>query len=608
MSEGEKGRANKGNSRRPVLIPECDAPVDQPKAPPEAPAAASVPVALAAEAKSAAPAPAVTLGATLDDGDLNPQTASFNSQLTLMLRAAQRGYEIPDGLASCQTLAKEANESGLGALFVDEGWQPAAASSAVLYAALQACALEEVSRSPAAAASRAVDVLDIEGEGSSRVTALTQRLGASRTATDRNTGRDQAVKGLFGCPLRPQQDEMANYTTHVPDRITALHERLLLAGMRGEDPHATARYGANEPLTHVDAATFESNAWPRPVYCGSSQKKGLHIDVEKRQARPGLFKLQNPQLGLEVRPMLKSASTLLKWAFNCTHNGMWKAVPQYTTTPPNYTVALVVRDPVEHFASGVVEVMSRLLRSHCPEGPCNEERDTYQGGATLDKASQIATWLRFAVRELGTPTTPKRLDESRRRRVLTRLVRAAAMDTTCNLRYYASEHLISQTGLMVQGDRAEPHGPVRFFAIESIGGDLDGLLRSELMSLATPKNWKNPSAEDLARCLAKARGTTGAPKLSLKMASFFPEHLRLVGDGHEVLNGNEYGPRNSHNGGDELPSTAEVTEIARADATTMRLLYTTYAQDYACLPYKSDLARNGEPELSEMEEKMRDAR
>ena len=49
-------------------------------------------------------------------------------------------------------------------------------------------------------------------------------------------------------------------------------------------------------------------------------------------------------------------------------------------------------------------------------------------------------------------------------------------------------------------------------------------------------------------------------------------------------------------------------EIARADATTMRLLYTTYAQDYACLPYKSDLARNGEPELSEMEEKMRDAR
>jgi hypothetical protein len=40
----------------------------------------------------------------------------------------------------------------------------------------------------------------------------------------------------------------------------------------------------------------------------------------------------------------------------------------------------------------------------------------------------------------------------------------------------------------------------------------------------------------------------------------------------------------------------------------MRLLYTTYAQDYACLPYKSDLARNGEPELSEMEEKMRDAR
>ena len=92
------------------------------------------------------------------------------------------------------------------------------------------------------------------------------------------------------------------------------------------------------------------------------------------------------------------------------------------------------------------------------------------------------------------------------------------------------------------------------------------------------------------------------------MASFFPEHLRLVGDGHEVLNGNEYDARNSHNGGDELPSTAEVTEIVRADATTMRLLYTTYAQDYACLPYKSDLARNGEPELSEMEEKMRDAR
>ena len=80
-----------------------------------------MPVALAAEVKSAAPAPAVTLGATLGDGDLNPQTASFNSQLTLMLRAAQRGYEIPDGLASCQTLAKEANESGLGALFVDEG-------------------------------------------------------------------------------------------------------------------------------------------------------------------------------------------------------------------------------------------------------------------------------------------------------------------------------------------------------------------------------------------------------------------------------------------------------------------------------------------------------
>ena len=28
---------------------------------------------------------------------------------------------------------------------------------------------------------------------------------------------------------------------------------------------------------------------------------------------------------------------------------------------------------------------------------------------------------------------------------------------------------------------AEPHGPVRFFAIESIGGDLDGLLRSDVL-------------------------------------------------------------------------------------------------------------------------------
>ena len=266
---------------------------------------------------------------------------------------------------------------------------------------------------------------------------------------------------------------MANYTTHVPDRITALHERLLLAGMRGEDPHATARYGANEPLTHVTLPPSRATRGPGRVLRVLTEK-GLHIDVEKRQARPGLFKLQNPQLGLEV-PMLKSASTLLKWAFNCTHNGMWKAVPQPLRRPqlhggarrPRPRRALRLRRRGGDVAAAAQPLPRGAVQRGARHVPGRS--DARQGVADCDVAA-----LRGP--QLGTPTAPKRLDESRQRRAdEARARRGDGHDV---------QSAVLRVGAPDLADGADgpgrPRGahPVRFFAIESIGGDLDRLLRS----------------------------------------------------------------------------------------------------------------------------------
>merc|ERR1740117_756937 len=178
----------------------------------------------------------------------------------------------------------------------------------------------------------------------------------------------------------------------------------------------------------------------------------------------------------------------------CLQPGEWKEVQQNTRSPSNMTLLVLQRDPISRFASGVVELMERIFRQQCPEGPCNSERDKFEVKSVTANVKQATLWFPMA-KALFSNSSEEDFEPAS----LRRLVRAAALDASCNLNYYGSEHFASQTGLQLQGEM-KPGMQADFFDLDELGESIEQLLTSNFIKTVLGKS-KPPSKEDLETCL-----------------------------------------------------------------------------------------------------------
>tara|TARA_B110001452_G_scaffold108143_1_gene89682 strand:+ start:440 stop:3652 length:3213 start_codon:yes stop_codon:yes gene_type:complete len=518
------------------------------------------------------------------------QGALFEGRVSALLRAAWEGFKRKEG-AACSRLAEDGRSLGVFALFGDEGWQPLL-SDPSLFVGLQACALEEARRSG----------------------------GASQP---------RGVPTPFRCPTHPD-DVFARSSISSPPLAGQLNEELAvmrLSGMVPFDTEGSVHRGqtiqlpsdlpveARVPQQPVHSTFFETRAWPRPIACKESLEPRL--DIHKRQWRPTLFKLVNRELRLEFRPILKAGSTFFSQVIPCLPGGKWEQVRQTTPTPAGFTTVVVIRHPIDRWASALVEIMQRGLLGQCPHGRCDRENDFYD----RDTAARIANdtrWFRYAQSlfsrdwmpnlECDGHTAESRAQwlvsnrglnyEAAKRQVivefpsvfanaaepsaarardnnttlegsgdaaLEHLVRAAVLDTSCNLRYYGAEHLATQTHLMVQGQWEGKAPAVRTFQLEELSEDLSTLLQTAFVRLLVGGRGV-PSRPDVEACI-------------LERAARDPERRRAPLSLNELLHGSDAHANKN------VPRTSAIAKVARRDPAAMEMLCRIYAQDFACLQY-----------------------
>ena len=459
-----------------------------------------------------------------------PLVDAFAKPNDRMIELAQDGLHAAKTPA-CITLADDFKQDGEKALFADYG------------IGLQACALETAFERP--------------------------------DAFPPDVGDEQ----LFSCPLTSKK------AAQVSEEIRELHRNMLAAGYVRFDQPQLSRLDPL-PINMQGGGGHESRRWPRPGMCEHRPEDVL--DLQARITRPSLTKLINWKRGFEYRPMLKAGSTMMRRMLPCLQPGEWKEVQQNRHSPPNMTLLVLQRDPISRFASGVNELMERIFRQQCPEGPCNFERDRFVPKAATASVKKATLWYPLA-KKLFSGSAGKRDFEPAS---LRRLVRAAALDASCNLNYYGAEHFASQTGLQLQGE-TEAGMPARFFELDELGNSIEQLLKSDFIKTVLGKS-KPPSQEDLETCL----GSAGIANVQVMLTNMDRErrgHRRTangisrrrtaLADVPEMSMSN----MTNHHADVKLPSTAQLVAAVQADPATHLLLRAMYAQDFAC----NDVQREG---------------
>ena len=287
---------------------------------------------------------------------------------------------------------------------------------------------------------------------------------------------------LYSCPLRNEGRQEAS------SKLRLLHRTMLAAGyVRFDDP---ASERLDPEATDVQgAANHETRLWPRPQACTHRPKK--MIDLQHRLLNPRQTKLVNAKRGLEFRPVLKVGSTLMRHLLPCLQPGEWEEVPQNASVRPASTVLVLQRDPISKFAAALGEVMARVFLQRCPEGQCTYERDHYEEKRVKAEARETLWYA-----------TAKRIYEKQdfSHAKLVELVRDAALDASCDLRYYASDHFASQSGLQLQG-ALQNDTKVRLFDLESLGSSLEDLLASDMVEIVLGGPAPAGALPDLQMCI-----------------------------------------------------------------------------------------------------------
>ena len=154
-----------------------------------------------------------------------------------------------------------------------------------------------------------------------------------------------------------------------------------------------------------------------------------------------------------------AAPTWMSPAHRCLQPGEWESVKQRTPMPRNYTALVVVREPIQRFVAALTEVMQRVFKGECPEGPCTAEHDHYFTDGEHDAADIFANRTSWYYRALqmyhGRASRPEQ-----RQQAVRELLAAAVTDASCNIAYWSAEHFLSQSVLAMQAHttpRVEPH-------------------------------------------------------------------------------------------------------------------------------------------------------
>ena len=463
---------------------------------------------------------------TAENQTLPPLVDAYAKPNDRMIELAQDGLHAAKTPA-CLALADDFKHDGEKALFVDHG------------IGLQACALETAFERP--------------------------------DSSPPDVGDEQ----LFSCPLTDKK------AAQVSEEVRELHRNMLGAGyVRFDDPQQ--RRLDPVPIGMQGGGGHESRRWPRPGMCEHRPEDVL--DLQARITRPSLMKMVNSKRGFEYRPMLKAGSTMMHHVLPCLQPGEWKEVQQNTRSPSNMTLLVLQRDPISRFASGVVELMERIFRQQCPEGPCNSERDKFEVKSVTANVKQATLWFPMA-KALFSNSSEEDFEPAS----LRRLVRAAALDASCNLNYYGSEHFASQTGLQLQGEM-KPGMQADFFDLDELGESIEQLLTSNFIKTVLGKS-KPPSKEDLETCL----GSVGTANVQVLLTNL---DRRRGGHRHTAFSSRtnladvpklSMSNMTNHHADVKLPSTAQIVAAIQADPATHLLLRAMYAQDFACNDVQRDL-------------------
>lgn len=454
---------------------------------------------------------------------------SFAKPNDRMIELAQDGLHRAKTPA-CIALADDFNKNGEKSLFTDHG------------IGLQACALETAFERP--------------------------------DTSPPDVGDEQ----LFACPLTNRKAE------DVSEEMRQLHRNMLQAGyVRFDNP--TGRRTDPEPINVPGGGGHETRRWPRPGMC--EHRSAEVMDLYSRMNRQTLTKLVNWKRGFEYRPMLKAGSTMMRHVLPCLQPGEWKEVQQKKTVPPETTLLVLQRDPISRFASGLVELMERIFRQQCPEGPCNFERDKFEVKEATGAVKKATLWYSMAKKLFDSGDAHDFQPDS-----LRRLVRSAALDASCNLRYYGAEHFASQTGLQLQGD-LRPDTKAMFFDLDELGESIDELLRSDFVRTVLGGK-PPPSKEDLEICL----GSEQTASVQVMLTNLDNERAgRRQGRRPKAadakrrasLSNVDMDNMTNHHSDLVLPSTAQIVAAIQSDPATHLLLRAMYAQDFACNEVQRDL-------------------
>lgn len=176
----------------------------------------------------------------------------------------------------------------------------------------------------------------------------------------------------------------------------------------------------------------ESLHWPRPPECAAYP--GQRMSSRKMESLPYHVKLYSAKKQLELRLLLKVGSTALPRLIDCLQPGEWVPM-QHNKQIPGAKVLAIVQEPTARFASAFREVLRRAMLGRCPEGDCSDS-DFYNKDA-LSSLQQMP-WFEPAKRLCSADAGPKRRD------LLQETLAFFMHAVSCNLDYYASEHLMPQ--------------------------------------------------------------------------------------------------------------------------------------------------------------------
>jgi len=277
---------------------------------------------------------------------------------------------------------------------------------------------------------------------------------------------------------------------------------------------------------------------------------------------------------------------MMRHVLPCLQPGEWKEEPQRRPVPPGATLLVLQRDPISRFGSGIVELMERMFRHQCPEGPCNMERDKFEPTEATKNVKKSTLWYPVAKKISDS------LEHDFQPDSLRRLVRSAALDASCNLRYYGAEHFASQSGLQLQGELKDDTKAV-FFDLDELGESLDELLQSSFVRTVLGDQTP-PSKEDLESCLGSQAASV---KVMLTTLDRERAGRQKVGGRRKAedarlrasLSSVDMNNMTNHHSDLKLPSTAQVVAAIQADPATHLILRAMYAQDFACNDVQRDL-------------------